>query len=44
MTDKKDGFICTGEREWEETLDQLLTDVELRITIGKAGRKRIQQA
>lgn len=44
VSNELNGFICTGEEEWFEKLDQLLTDANLRKQIGVAGRKRIEVA
>jgi glycosyltransferase involved in cell wall biosynthesis len=44
VTHEVDGYICTGEQEWFERLDQLISDHELRKQIGTAGRKRIKDA
>ncbi len=44
VTDKKNGFVCTGEEEWFATLDELLSNNELRNKIGKEGRNRIIEA
>lgn len=41
VTNEKDGFICTGEEEWLQVLDKLISDEALRQTIGKNGRQRI---
>ncbi len=44
VTNNVDGFICTGEEEWYNLLDQLLSDSALRLKVGQQGRKRIEEA
>ncbi len=44
VTNETDGFICTGEEEWFLVLRRLLEDENLRQSIGKAGRKRVENA
>lgn len=44
VTNNLNGFICTGEDEWYEKLDELLTNINLRKQIGSLGRKRIEDA
>lgn len=41
VTHGVNGFICSTEQEWEEALEKLLTDKELREQIGKEARQRI---
>lgn len=43
VTDGENGFICEEEKEWEEKLEILLLDAELRKRIGAAARKKIEQ-
>lgn len=35
------GFICSAEREWFETIDKLIADKTLRQQIGINGRKKV---
>ncbi len=44
VTNEKDGMICSGEEEWFNMLDQLISNEPLRQSIGKNGRKRIIEA
>jgi glycosyltransferase involved in cell wall biosynthesis len=37
------GFICTTEDEWVQSLSQLLQDENMRIAFGEAGRKKIKE-
>lgn len=36
------GFLATGLNEWEEHLDRLLADADLRARIGMAGRREAE--
>lgn len=36
-----EGFLCTTEEEWLTSLTKLITDPELRITLGKNGRRKV---
>lgn len=42
VTHGKDGFVASTEKEWKEYLEKLLTDAQLRSTLGAMGRKKIQ--
>lgn len=37
----ENGFLATNDKEWEEYLDQLIQDVELRKRFGTKGRERV---
>ena len=37
------GYICDQDKEWEENLERLLLEPELRKNIGSAARKKIEQ-
>jgi glycosyltransferase involved in cell wall biosynthesis len=37
------GFLASTEEEWLDKLTILIEDEELRILLGKAGRKTIEQ-
>lgn len=37
----KNGFLCTTTEEWVEVLERLVLDWDLRISIGKAGRRTV---
>ncbi|HEX7845512.1 MAG TPA: glycosyltransferase [Chitinophagaceae bacterium] len=43
VQDGVNGYICEGENEWEERLEKLLTDENLRKNIGIAARRKIEQ-
>ena len=43
VQDDKNGYICDQENEWEEKLEKLLLQAELRQRIGAAARKKIEQ-
>jgi glycosyltransferase involved in cell wall biosynthesis len=43
VEDAVSGFVCEEEKEWEEKLELLLKDKELREKIGMAARKKIEQ-
>jgi glycosyltransferase involved in cell wall biosynthesis len=36
-----DGFLCRTPAEWEESLKKLIADPNLRISMGRNGRKKI---
>jgi len=36
------GFLAATPLEWVDALDRLSTDVELRASLGAAGRKRVE--
>lgn len=38
------GFLVETEEEWYEVLEKLILDRSLRIQIGKAGKRRIEEA
>ncbi len=44
VQDGVNGFICDTEKEWEDALEKLLSDKELRIRIGEAARKKIESS
>lgn len=44
VTDGVDGFLVETPEAWYEVLENLLLDKNLRIQIGKAGKKRIEEA
>ncbi len=37
----KEGYHCATDEDWYNYLDKLLTDTELRIRMGKAGRQKV---
>lgn len=37
------GYLCSGENEWYEALATLISNVSLRIRMGKAGRRKIEE-
>jgi glycosyltransferase involved in cell wall biosynthesis len=37
------GFLCKSKKEWIESLEKLILDVELRKQMGSEGRKKIEQ-
>jgi glycosyltransferase involved in cell wall biosynthesis len=39
----KNGFLCSNEDEWFSVLSQLIENKSLRLTIGAAGRKTVEQ-
>lgn len=41
ITSGKDGFLCRQSQEWTDTLEKLVTDRELRETVGKAARDNV---
>lgn len=43
VEDGKNGFLADSEEEWIEKLSRLIEDPELRIRMGKAGRKTIEE-
>jgi glycosyltransferase involved in cell wall biosynthesis len=43
VQDGVNGFLASKEEEWVEKLSRLLEDPELRIKIGKAGRKTVEE-
>jgi len=36
------GFLCSAQQEWIETLELLIRDTDLRTRIGKAGRSAVK--
>lgn len=43
IDEKVDGFLCQSKAEWFDALEKLLTDTELRTSMGKAGRQKIEE-
>ncbi len=43
VQDDVNGFICDEEKEWEEKLERLLLQTELRKRIGMEARRKIEQ-
>jgi len=37
------GFLCADEKEWMDSLEELIIDHELRNEIGHSGRKKIEE-
>ena len=37
------GFLASGEREWVDELDRLLSDPDLAGRVGAAGRRRVEE-
>ncbi|MCR9172986.1 MAG: glycosyltransferase family 4 protein [bacterium] len=37
------GFLCENEEDWKRTLQELIQDIALRKSIGKAGRKTVKE-
>jgi glycosyltransferase involved in cell wall biosynthesis len=37
------GFLCTSQQEWVDSLEKLINDATLRKQMGAAGRKKIEQ-
>lgn len=44
VSNEKDGFVCDTDREWEQVIEKLLSDSQLREKIGKAARGKIETA
>lgn len=42
ITHGVNGFLCNTTEEWVSCLESLVQDVDLRIRIGKAGRKTVE--
>ncbi|HMU46634.1 MAG TPA: glycosyltransferase family 4 protein [Chitinophagaceae bacterium] len=42
VTHGKDGFVASTDKEWEEYLEKLLTDAQLRSDFGTEGSAKIQ--
>lgn len=38
----ENGFLASGEREWSEALKRLIDDAALRLSMGDAGRKKVE--
>lgn len=43
IEDKTNGFLCQTQDEWHDVLAQLLSDVNLRTSIGMAGKNTVHQ-
>lgn len=43
VQDGYNGFVCSTPDEWYQALRQLLTDAELRIRLGEAARRTIEE-
>lgn len=43
ITDGVDGFLASSDDEWVEKLTRLMTDPELRVRLGAAGRRTIEE-
>ncbi len=41
LDDTKNGFLLTTPEEWKQCLERLITDKDLRKTIGQAGKKTV---
>lgn len=39
----ENGFLCNSTEEWISTIEKLIQDIELRKSIGKAGRKTVEE-
>lgn len=39
----ENGFLCTEEQQWYDTLSLLIEDEQLRIKVGQKGRKTVEQ-
>ena len=37
------GFLCQNEAQWEKYLEKLLLDNQLRLSVGRNGRKTVQR-
>jgi|CXWL01.1.fsa_nt_gi glycosyltransferase involved in cell wall biosynthesis len=42
IQDGVNGYLASTEEEWVEKLSRLLSDKELRITLGRAGQERVR--
>jgi glycosyltransferase involved in cell wall biosynthesis len=43
VLDGENGFVCAASAEWEKALRTLLQNQELRIRLGKAARKTVEE-
>ncbi|MBS1611907.1 MAG: glycosyltransferase, partial [Bacteroidetes bacterium] len=43
IQDGQNGMLALTDDEWFDKLSQLIDSVDLRVTLGKAGRKTIEQ-
>jgi glycosyltransferase involved in cell wall biosynthesis len=41
MSDGRNGFLATGEKEWTQALLSLVQDSQLRIALGEAARQTV---
>lgn len=41
INDKKDGFLCSNEKEWEKVLTELIENKELREKVANAAYERV---
>ena len=41
VEDGRNGFLASTEAEWQQALDRLLDDAELRTQFGRTGRERV---
>jgi len=37
------GFLASTDAEWDKSLPKLINDPKLRETMGRAGRKKVEQ-
>lgn len=42
VSDEKDGLYCATATDWENNLRRMIEDMELRKTVGTAGRQRVE--
>jgi glycosyltransferase involved in cell wall biosynthesis len=43
VNDSINGFVCASPGEWKKKMNDLLTNTDLRISLGKAAREKIQK-
>lgn len=43
IDDGIDGFLCSSLTEWEENMEKLIRDIELRNRMGKLGREKVEK-
>lgn len=43
VENRKDGFLVSNEKEWEEKIFYLIENEEARTKMGKMGRKKIEE-
>ena len=43
IKNSEDGFLASNEEEWKENISHLIEKAELRKTMGKLGRKKIEE-